>query len=216
MTLLSEILEIRNGRLIIGDADFKEEEHPRVKSGQEAGQFTSSSGGEKADKSIKNSIEIVKGLITSGGDIGSLKISEEEKSFLKSTVEDKPYELYRGVHLMKFRMTPEQFSQAKQLKEGDSAPSFLSKKGNSYSSSTKSANVAKYYAKEGHIEIVLKTVVGKNNILVDTTNLKKILIENNKESLLPDEDYDYFKRDKEVILEEPIKYAVHSIKVNKK
>ena len=77
-----------------------------------------------SENEIKNAIETIATLTLSGGVIEK-RLSSEEENFLKQTVENKEYNVYRGLALMKFRVTKEQYDAAINLKVGDVAPDFL-------------------------------------------------------------------------------------------
>jgi hypothetical protein len=155
----------------------------------------------------------IKDLIMSGGNVGNIEI--DNRNILKETVRDNIYHVFRGLYIMKFRTTKEQYDILKNLNHGDYAPEFLRKSGNDFSSASKSLSIANQYAKEGHINIILESKVSKENVLVDTENLYDVLNKHGSLNIFDRDDYIYFKKEKEVILIEPIKFMIYSIKVNK-
>ena len=142
-----------------------------------------------------------------GGDIGNVSFSDSEKELLSKTVQG-DYTLYRGMHIMDFRLAPEQFEDVRNLRPGDPAPDFLTKQGNPYASYTKSPAVANRYASEGHVQIVIRVQPPKNKIVADTTNLHKLPEFAN---LMDQETRDYFRGEKEVIVHEPVRAIIFSI-----
>ena len=147
-------------------------------------------------------------LTVAGGDIGNVSFSLEERELLSQTVQGDDYTLYRGMHIMDFRLTSEQFGAVRNLRPGDPAPDFLTKQGNPYASYTKSPAVAKRYASEGHVQIVIRVQPPKNKIVADTTNLHKLPEFAN---LMDQETKDYFRGEKEVIVHEPVRAIIFSI-----
>jgi len=173
------------------------------------------SGGEGSGE-VDKSIEIVKKLVMSGGGgWGDLGVNNEVENILKKTVDDKQYKVYRGLHLMKSRMSIEQYNQIKELKVGDVVPDFLRKQGNDFSSSSLKLSVANYYAKEGNIELIMTAELDRSQVFVDTTNLKDVMTDMGRTNDFSEDDYNYFRTDKEIIFKEPVKFTVHSNKVNK-
>ena len=158
-------------------------------------------------KHIKEALEAVRHLTLSGGDIGNVKLSNEAKAFLKKTVTQESYDLYRGVGLIRERYD---LSTAKKFQEGDKAPSDLSKSGNNLASYTTKSGVAKRYS-QGKISVVLRAKVDSKNVLVDTRNLSKLL-KGMKQNIFSDDDFDYFKSEAEIIVEEPIESYIFSVK----
>jgi len=126
-----------------------------------------------------------------------------EKKWLQQTVLDTTYELYRGLGLIYQRLTSEEIEFVKTLKEGDKLPKFLLKNihNNKILSYTKKFNVAKGYS-EGKVSIVYKVNVDRNNVVVDLENLNVLLQkENIDQNIIDSEDFKYFRRDKEVLVD---------------
>lgn len=156
-------------------------------------------------KILKESFEFsvfdkVKRLILSGGK-QNFEFSNEEKNFLKKTVTETNYNLFRGLYFMRFRIDRKYWSIVNDLKVGDILPDFLKKKelSNDYVSYSKKMSVAKRYAKEGDICIIVEVKDNGNNILADLSHI----------FLLPDakehfdlNDLNYMKQEKEVIVHE--------------
>lgn len=165
---------------------------------------------------INNAVDSLQSLVSTGGSGANVSaLGAEEQAFLRKTVENKSYEVFRGIHVMKFRVTPEQYAELRKLNPGDAAPEFLRKQGNDFTSTSLKESVAKSYAKEGNIEVVLKATLSREDVLCDTTQIEKLLKSVGKGNLLDSETYAYFKRDREIFVKEPIRFTIHSIKVRK-
>ncbi len=156
--------------------------------GQQGGSESSSSGA--ADKVGK--------LTFSGGDIGDIEFTQDEKELLSQTVKG-DYKVYRGIGVINSRVTQEQMQQIKSLRPGDKVPDFLMKQGNPYASYSKSPSVAKRYS-EGKIRLITQAEPSQSQIIVDTTNIPKV---EGLRDEFSQSDLDYFKSEREVIIEEP-------------
>lgn len=161
-------------------------------------------------KSNDNALRLIRALTMSGGKTKLPEVSNEDLSLLKQSVEDNSYKLYRGLYLMKFRLDKGQQEIVNNLNVGDELPDFLKKDFvfNKYSSYTKKLSVAKQYAKEGNVTMIVEANVSKEDILCDLEFMKNIV----KSDYFDKNDFAYFKKDKEVIVIEPIKAKIIEIK----
>lgn len=140
-------------------------------------------------------------LTTSGG-VSGVKFTSYEIRELKKTV-TVPIRLYRGLSLIRNRIDKRYWETVNKLSLHDNLPRFLQKSHiySKYASYSRKLTVARYYAKGGDVSIIVeKTFTNKNNILIDFFNFSKMypdlkFVRDNK---------DYFVRDKEVIVIEPI------------
>jgi hypothetical protein len=149
-------------------------------------------------------------ITTSGFSNQQIGLSAEGRRFLSQTIKG-PITVYRGFHAMRNRFSPKNFLLLKSLSPGSIAPNFISSNNkNDFTSTSKSFAVAKRYSKGGNIEIILSANVQKPQIICDTTNIKKV-IGNNIQDLLTDSDFDYFEKEKEVIVNSDIQYTVVNI-----
>ena len=160
-----------------------------------------------SDKHINEALTVVRKLTLSGGDIGNIELSAEAKVFLKKTVTQDSYELYRGVGLVKGRYD---ISKARSFSEGDKAPEDLHKVGNNFVSYTTKLPVAKRYS-QGKVSVVLRATADAMHVLVDTRNLAKLL-KGLKQDIFSDDDFAYFKSEAEIIVEEPVDSYILSVK----
>lgn len=113
--------------------------------------------------------------------------SKQAVYFLKQTAKT-DLVLYRGIGLIPDRLSIEQKKVLNSLKEGDSLPEFLI---NTVSHYTKKLPLAKKYS-EGKMKIVVEAKVNKEDILCDLEHLPELNI--------LEEDWGYFKKDKEVLV----------------
>jgi SPP1 gp7 family putative phage head morphogenesis protein len=128
---------------------------------------------------------------------------------LKKTVAKGEYTVYRGIGIIKERVSKDEMTQLRSLKKGDPAPSWITERrhGTSvkpFNSWTTSESVAKRY-KEGSVEIVLKGIAPRDVVVADLSNLRGI----------PGFDKDlvhYGKIEHEIIIEGPVSAIIHSIK----
>ena len=140
-------------------------------------------------------------------------VSQETREALRGTVTAGDYQVFRGVGVMKFRVSDDEWQQLSRLNVGDDAPPWLTgrrieKEARPFSSYTKSEGVAKRY-REGNVEVVLSGTVPNASVVADLTRLKK----------LPEIDKDtvkYGTREKEVIVEGQVPMKIHSVKWNSK
>lgn len=135
-----------------------------------------------------------------------LPLSKEEEMQLKDTITET--QIYRGISVLKQRMTPEQYTQLLNLKEGDEVPSFIaSNDKNRFTSATTKKSEAKSYARGGNIELVITATSNKNNTWANLSNISKSSISNK----FSEEDLKYFKKSGEVLMKPNAKYTVYSI-----
>lgn len=154
-------------------------------------------------------------LIGTGGPaanelIKKANIDEDIINFLKQTVKKDKVKLYRGLQFAGIKakklLTKEQREILSSLKVGDDVPDFLAKGNvfNEYASYTKKKSVASHYGKGGKLGIIWESEVTPDNILVDLENLKEALKKANfKHKSFNEETFDYFAKDKEVLVIEP-------------
>lgn len=140
----------------------------------------------------------LRALTTSGGKKGFSNFSKDELNWLSQTVK-KDLKLYRGIGLIRSRIDTLKIDEIKQLKVGDPLPAFLYKEYNKFVSYSKKKSVAKYYS-EGAIGIVVESLVNKDAVIVDLENLRNII--DFEQDIFDEEDFDYFKIDKEVLIDE--------------
>jgi hypothetical protein len=169
----------------------------------ERGEWTSGGGSLEAQQFVESFITTSK---TTPDMLGA-----EARQLLKRTVGTEPVEVFRGIGVMRFRVTPEEWNQVKRLKVGDPAPDWLTGRRldladkRNFVSYTKSEAVAKRY-KEGQVEIVLKGVAPPDKVLADLSNLRKL-----GKTFAPDT-IRYGTREKELIIEDKLPMFVHSIR----
>jgi hypothetical protein len=158
----------------------------------------------------EKAVEFVSGFITSSALRSKIKLSSKDIKFLKKTV-IKDLVLYRGLSILKSRLDKTQFEEVQNLSKGDKVPDFLKvdKFGNSLVSWTKKKTLAKHYAKDGKVSIIIKAKVPVKNIIADLENLEKVI--NFEQEELDEDDFKYFKQDKEVIVQEPVDSIVEEI-----
>lgn len=132
---------------------------------------------------------------------------EEVLNYLKTSVKGE-LKVYRGIGAIKQRFTVENWEKLDDLKVGDTVPTWLTRQ-SGVSSYTKKKSLAKKYA-EGTIEIVVEADVPEGAIIADLEALGKAL--KKEGSSLDIEDLKYMIADKEVIIQEPIKARIISIR----
>lgn len=153
--------------------------------------------------SEQEAFDFIECLTLSGGPSSAkCKINNNIRKFLKDKTVTKDLVLYRGISLIKKRIDLKNIDELNNLKPGDNAPKFLMKIYGNFASYTKKKSVAKYYSK-GNVEIILKAKVKKENIIADLEQLSG--------GIWSDEE-EYYKNDKEVIVEEPIEAKIEFIK----
>lgn len=140
------------------------------------------------------------------------ELTDSARSELRKTVDEKDYELFRGVGLISHRITPEQAKELNSLKEGDDAPQWLTVrkvegKVHAISSYTKSESVAKRY-KEGEVSVVLRGMVPHERVVADLSNLKRL-------GGIDEDTVKYGKKEKEVAVQGPVPMKIHSIKFSR-
>lgn len=79
---------------------------------------------------------------------------------------------------------------------------------------SKKEAVAKAYAKEGHLTMIVKVKVPQKHIIADLENIIPF-VKDIDQDILDDSNYKYFKKDKEVIVSEPIQNAEIIMKTGK-
>lgn len=177
--------------------------------------------GHVTNREKKEALDVLDSLTRSGGSVMK-RLSKEQENFLQQTVDNKEYIVYRGLSLIRQRLSKEQIEQLQTLKPGMTAPSFLNLRPKRrfkptdkeelvpsiYSSSSKKESVAVSYSREGKYSVVLKANVQKPNILCDGENIGKI-------AKVDKGRINYYKKYKEVFLIEPVSYTIHSVKINK-
>lgn len=142
---------------------------------------------------------------------GALPLSKEEEIQLKNTISET--QIYRGISVLKQRLTSEQYTQLLNLREGDEVPSFIaSNDKNRFTSATTKKSEAKTYARGGNIELVITTVSNKNNTWANLSNISKSSISNK----FSEEDLKYFKQSGEVLMKPNAIYTVYSINRRRK
>jgi len=143
-------------------------------------------------------------------------LSKEAEAFLIRTVKKKSYTAYRGHGLVKHkaaRYTNEEIETLNSLKPGDKAPDFLTaKRKNEYPSYSKKRSVARAYS-EGRLSIILEATIPAASVLVDLENLANVL-GGTGQTILDQNDFDYFRTDKEILVKGPVAATIHSIKGN--
>ena len=135
--------------------------------------------------------------------------SNEIIKYLRKSVKKKSYKLYRGIGIIKKRVPSNKIDEINNLKIGDELPDYLLRKSR-VSSYTKNKSVARYYS-EGKMSIIVQANVNSSDIIADLEVIPEI-IKNEKQDILDEDDFDYMKSDKEVIIKEPIKSIIIDIK----
>ena len=134
-------------------------------------------------------------LVMSGGPSSSkCKLTTSARKYLKKTISG-DLVLYRGIGLIKPRVDKSSFDELNNLKVGDEVPKSLMKKYGNFASYTKKKSLAKNTYSEGSLSIIIKSKVPSKNIIADLEKLRGDIWY---------DDLDYFKQDKEVIVEEPV------------
>jgi hypothetical protein len=134
-----------------------------------------SKAGKFSQQTVDEALKFVRSLTATGGPGSSQQeLSEEAKDFLAQTVLDKPYNVKRGIGLIKDRVDAENIPELRELKPGDPVPSFLMKQYNPYASYSKKIGVARDYA-QGKMEIVTQAKVPPGRVLVDLERLPDVL-----------------------------------------
>lgn len=169
------------------------------------GKVGGSASGKSSGSTSEEAFAFVKRLTLTGGDIGNIELSDAAREYLSQTVAKDSYKLYRGIGLIRSRYD---LDKAKKLRVGETVPDDLMKKGNNYASYTSKKSVARYYS-EGKISLMTEATVAKNSIIVDTRNLHKLP---DASKYFDSSDFEYFKDEAEVIVQEPISAVVSSIK----
>lgn len=118
--------------------------------------------------------------------------------------------VYRGIGLVRQRLDREKIIEINNLKIGDYLPSYLSRN-SEFSSYTKKLFVAKKYS-EGRKSIVVESIIDKKNTIIDLEFFAKILRTSN--NIFDKEDLEYMRKDKEVLMIEPVKSKIIYIKGN--
>lgn len=158
---------------------------------------------------VNEAVEFVGTLIMSGGEVNIGDLSSEAREFLAQTVEKDTYKLYRGMGLVKWRVEPEHRAEINVLSPGDAVPEYLMKQHNVYASYTTKRSIARSYT-EGRVSIITKATVSRDDVIVDTRNLHKVL-SGTGQKRFDEYDFDYFKGEGEVIVREPVGAEVYSI-----
>lgn len=135
-------------------------------------------------------------------------IDDFTRKELKKTVTKSNYIAYRGIGVIKERVSVEETSQLKNLKVGDPAPSWLTERRHDskvkpFNSYTTSASIARRY-REGAVEVVIRGKVPNDSVIADLTNLRKL-------SGVDQDTIDYGRQEREIIVEGPINAVIHSI-----
>lgn len=105
---------------------------------------------------------------------------------------------------MRNRVDPNKYAEYDALTVGDDLPETL--QSNYVKPYTKKESVAKAYAKEGNLILITKATVEPGNILADLEGLVPI-IKGLNQDILDESDMKYMKKDKEVLVKEPISGA---------
>lgn len=136
-----------------------------------------------------------------------LPLSPQDEKVLRETIKSGKV-VYRGIAVMKNRVTADQYSELKSLEVGDEVPSWIaSNNKNRFTSATSKQATAKGYAKGGHIELVIRATTSVDNTYVDLGEIPKSIIA----SEFDEDQLSYFKKDKEVLMRPNTKWVVHSI-----
>jgi hypothetical protein len=184
---------------------FEESKHPRGQPGNK-GEFGPGGGSNK--ELIQKDIKSLNRMMSSSAASQDIK----EKTFFQRTVKADHLVLYRGVSVIpnhhEFNFSKDQMNLLKSLKPGDEAPDFLvvGRGIRNYASFTKKKSVASSYSKGG-LEIVIEVIAPKKEILVDLENLPSLLKDEGIDHDFDEDDFNYFKRDKEVFVSYPLKNA---------
>jgi hypothetical protein len=182
---------------------------PRVPAGDPRGGQWTSDGGSFSAQVVNSAVQKVQSLTLHSRQI-SEPFSDEEIQFLKGTVDDKTYKLYRGMGIIKARVDRENRKHINSLKPGDEVPDYLSKQDNPYASYTKKVSVARAYS-EGQIKLIIEAKVQPDRVIADLANLGKFLDGIGHGDLLSSWDREYFKDEKEVLVMEPVAGTIRNI-----
>jgi hypothetical protein len=162
---------------------------------------------------MKNGLEALMRIVTSSNfSSEQIGLSAEGKRFLAQTVFTPTIEVYRGLYVMKSRVSQEGFTQLKSLQPEDAVPDFIAHNSkNDFTSATKKLAIAKRYARDGNINIVMRAIADETSIICDTTHLREI-IGDESQDIVSESDFEYFKREQEVIVSRALRYFVVSVK----
>jgi len=157
-------------------------------------------GGSVSDRVAQTAAEFISSAMLSSKLIKPTEtLPSETREFLHRSVEDKPYKLYRGLGIVRGRVDPDVVNS---LKAGDNVPSELLGKVGISVPYTKSKGVARYYS-EGTVSIVIEATVPPQSVLADLENLPE-LFRNTGQDVLDELDFEYFREDKEVLVDGPV------------
>lgn len=159
---------------------------------------------EKATSGKDKAVKFISGLTLSSNMI-TVPFDEEIKKFLKQSV-TKDLKLYRGMGVIREKVSREDREILNNLKVGDRTPTSLSKSSNNFASWTKKKSVARSYS-EGTLSLILGAKVPKDKIIVDLEKLIPFVQGTDLE-----DDFQYYKDDKEVFVLEPIKSKIVFVK----
>jgi hypothetical protein len=153
-----------------------------------------------ANRAKTEALEFLNRFILSGGSYSEKDISKKALAWLGQNNKSK-YTLYRGLYLIRKRVKKIYWKELNSLEVGDSFPKkFLSSYIKPY---TTKLTAARYYAKEGDLNFILKAQVF--DVICDTFRLIPLL---KNQDILDEGDIEYFKKDREVLVLEPIQSAI--------
>lgn len=140
-------------------------------------------------------------------DLDSLKLLKADKEFLSTTVDQHEYNLFRGMGLFEDYFSSKKMKIINNLHVGDDLPLFLlrkNKKGGAkikYASYTHSkANANRYCG--GRVSIITQATVPIESVIVDVAEIQKTFKELKLSDYFTKEDLEYYKKEREVIIDE--------------
>lgn len=162
---------------------------------------------ESLEQGMEEALNFILGFILSGRK-KEVELSTQAQAWLKKTVKG-DLVLYRGNYLMNNRVPKELYDDYNSLKVGDVLPAKL--QSTLIKPYTKKESVAKAYAKEGNLIFIVQCKVPISNIVADLEQIPALLKGVNQD-ILDDSDLKYTKKDKEVMVREPVQNAIITMK----
>ena len=149
-------------------------------------------------------------LLSSGFSDDRLILTKEEEQELVKTLID--IKVYRGVSVLRQRVTSQQYKELCDLRPGDVVPEFIAVNNkNRFTSATTKLSVAKHYVSGGNVSLVLQAESNKSNTWVNLKNL----IKTDLAKEFDEDDLQYFKSSGEVLMKPNTEWKVLEIKIHK-
>ena len=151
-------------------------------------------------KTVDDTVKYIQRFTASGSGRGATKKPPKDiLDWLKKNTISKPLKLYRGMSLIRKRFDNKAISIINALNIGDIVPDMLNEPGPR--PWTKKKSVAKSYATDGNLAIMIMAIVQPKDLIADLSQLPLDIA-------AFDDDRDYYKEDKEVIVSQPVKATI--------